>query len=69
MSEGVRETSCTKCEHREVCAYKDTYLQYLKAFEHFHNGYSDDVSFIGKDDPKCNFFKKKDEAHPREFIC
>ena len=28
MSDGVRETFCTKCLHREVCAYKDTYLRY-----------------------------------------
>ena len=48
MCDGVRETSCTRCEHREVCVYKDKYLQYLKGFEDFHNGYLDDQreSFI-----------------------
>lgn len=65
MCDGVRETSCTRCEHREVCVYKDKYLQYLKGFEDFHNGYLDDVSFIRKDDPKCNFFKKKIDVYPR----
>lgn len=65
MCDGVRETLCTRCAHREVCAYKDTYLQYLKGFEDFHNGYLDDASFIRKDDPKCKFFKKKVDVYPR----
>ena len=28
---GVRETSCTRCAHREVCMYKNDYLNALKA--------------------------------------
>ena len=27
----VRETSCTRCVHREVCMYKNDYLDILKA--------------------------------------
>lgn len=65
MCDGVRETSCTRCEHREVCVYKDKYLQYLKGFEDFHNRYLDDVSFIRKDDPKCKFFLRKSESNFR----
>lgn len=30
MSEGVKETLCTRCEHREVCMYKLDYLNILK---------------------------------------
>lgn len=30
---GVKETMCTCCEHREVCAYKQDYLDILKAVE------------------------------------
>lgn len=33
MSEGVKETLCTSCEHREVCMYKLYYLNILKAVE------------------------------------
>ena len=33
MSEGVKETICTRCEHREVCIYKLDYLNILKAIE------------------------------------
>lgn len=30
MSDGVRETQCTKCAHRHVCKYKDMYLKALE---------------------------------------
>lgn len=30
MSDGVRETQCTKCAHRHVCKYKDIYLRALE---------------------------------------
>ena len=33
MPEGVKETLCTRCEHREVCIYKLDYLNILKAVE------------------------------------
>lgn len=33
MSEGVKETLCTRCEHREVCIHKLDYLNILKAVE------------------------------------
>ena len=28
---GVRETSCARCVHRDVCMYKNDYLDILKA--------------------------------------
>lgn len=62
MSDGVRETFCTKCLHREVCAYKDTYLRYLETLVKFNNEYSDDISFIKKEDPNCKFFSKKSDS-------
>lgn len=65
MCDGVRETLCTRCAHREVCAYKDTYLKYLEEMIKFNNEYSDYISFIEKDDPKCKFFKKKIDVYPR----
>lgn len=33
MSERVKETLCTKCSHREVCIYKQDYLNIIKAVE------------------------------------
>lgn len=30
---GVKETLCTRCAHREVCTYKQDYLDVLKAVE------------------------------------
>lgn len=30
---GVKETLCTRCEHREVCAHKQDYLDILEAVE------------------------------------
>ena len=30
---GVRETICTSCIHREVCTYKQMYIDFLKAQE------------------------------------
>lgn len=33
MSERVKETLCTSCEHREVCVHKLDYLNILKAIE------------------------------------
>ena len=33
MPEGVKETLCTRCTHREVCAYKQNFLDIVKAIE------------------------------------
>lgn len=33
MFDEVKETLCTRCAHREVCAYKQDYLDILKAIE------------------------------------
>ena len=30
---GVKETLCTRCAHREVCIYKQDYLDIIKAVE------------------------------------
>lgn len=66
MDGGVRETICTSCVHREVCVYKQTYLEYLGACEKmrgdYPDDYPDDISFIKKSDPVCNFYKKKSDV-------
>ena len=33
MPEGVKETLCTRCEHREVCIHKLDFLNIIKAIE------------------------------------
>lgn len=33
MAEGIKETLCTRCVHKDVCAYKPDYLNILKAVE------------------------------------
>lgn len=31
MSDGVRETPCTRCVHRTVCKHKDNFLKAIQA--------------------------------------
>ena len=33
MIDAIKEASCTLCDHREVCAYKQDYIDILKAVE------------------------------------
>lgn len=33
MSDGVKETLCTSCEHRKVCMYKLDYLLVVKGLQ------------------------------------
>lgn len=61
MDNGSRETRCTICAHREVCAYKHKYLETMKMLEdlffaviHFGDG---DLNFLVFSDPGCKFFK------------
>lgn len=56
MDGGVRETICTNCIHREVCMYKQRYLEYLDEVEKLYSSYRDNyVSFIQKIDPGCQY--------------
>lgn len=65
MSDEVRETLCTRCVHREVCAYKDAYLRYLETLVKFNSEYSDDISFITKEEPNCKFFSRNHDFNLR----
>lgn len=65
MDGGVRETTCTHCIHREVCLYKQTYLEYLRTSEKMYSDYPDDISFIEKTDPNCIHYKKKSDVNLR----
>lgn len=66
LSGAVRETMCTSCIHREVCLYKQTYLEYLRACEKMYEDYPDDISsFIEESDPNCIHYKKKSDVNLR----
>lgn len=52
MPDGVKETLCTRCMHREVCIHKLDYLNILKAIE---NARVSDV----KETPDGGFSSKK----------
>ena len=52
MLEGVKETLCTICAHREVCIHKFDYLNIIKAVENAR------VSVV-KDDSDGGFSSKK----------
>ena len=47
---GVKETLCTRCAHREVCTYKQDYLDILKAVAN---------SSVNKDTPDGKIASKK----------
>ena len=59
----VRETICASCIHRDVCLYKQTYLEYLRACEKMRAEYPEDISFIEKTDPNCIHYKKKSDVN------
>lgn len=50
MSDGVKETLCTLCAHREVCVYKKDYLDILKVVEN---------AAVTKDTPDGKITSKK----------
>ena len=52
MPEGVKETLCTRCAHREVCIHKLDYLNIIKAVENAR------VSVV-KNDSDGGFSSKK----------
>lgn len=69
MSDGVKETLCTRCPHHEVCIYKKDYLDILKAIENATVlRYTSDgkhtskkvinYDFIGDISVGCKYYKK-----------
>lgn len=71
MSEGAKETLCTRCAHREVCMYKLDYLNILKAVENARvssitdtqdGGFSSkkvaDYDFISGISVGCRYYRK-----------
>ena len=83
MSEGVKETLCTSCQHREVCIYKLDYLNILKAVgnarvsdvkETQDGGFSSkkvaDYDFISGISVGCRYYLKRiDTCHYGDSKC
>lgn len=57
MINGVRETSCMGCLHREVCVYRGKYLDMVKHLQEEFVDYMTDEnrSFMAFKDPDCKF--------------
>lgn len=60
MNEGVRETLCSSCGHRDVCAHKDDYLNMVKSLqEMFCKFPENERGFMYLRDPGCKFYLKE----------
>lgn len=74
MSNGVRETPCTSCSHREVCSFKDEFLSAMKAVNEVLVGLPSkdptvactiklrEITWIKPVELTCNHYKKKNEG-------
>lgn len=69
VENGVKETQCTNCTHRKVCAHKGTMMIAIKAVDSLHIGVpipgSDgltnptpihDVEFLEHLEPRCRYY-------------
>lgn len=60
MDGAVRETCCSSCSHRDVCAHKDDYLNMVKSLdEMFYKFPENERSFMRLRDPACKFCSKE----------
>ena len=60
MDGAVRETLCSSCIHRNVCAHKDDYLNMVKSLdEMFYKFPENEREFMYLRDPDCKFYSKE----------
>lgn len=60
MGEGVRETLCSSCSHRDVCTHKDDYLNMVKSLqEMFYKFPENERALMYLRDPGCKFYLKE----------
>ena len=60
MDGAVRETLCSSCSHRNVCALKDDYLNMVKSLrEMFYKLPENERDFMYLRDPDCKFHSKE----------
>lgn len=68
MDGAVRETCCSTCSHRDVCAHKDDYLNMIKSLEEiFYKFPENERAFMRLRDPDCKFYSKE-LAMPRALL-
>ena len=68
MDEAVRETCCSSCSHKDVCAHKDDYLNMIKSLEEmFYKFPENERVFMRLRDPDCKFYSKE-LAMPRALL-
>ena len=76
MPDGVKETLCTRCVHKDVCAYKLDYLNILKAVENARvaevkdeatGGFSStkviDYDFISGISVGCRYYRHRTDTY------
>lgn len=67
MDGGVRETFCSSCSHKNVCAHKNDYLNMVKSLqEMFYKFPKNEIDFMYLRDPVCKFYSKEFIA-PKRF--
>ena len=67
MDGAVRETLCSSCSHRNVCAHKDNYLNMVKSLQGmFYKFPKDEIDFMYLKDPDCKLYSKESRT-PRQF--
>lgn len=60
MDGGLRETLCSSCGRRDVCAYKDDYLNIAKSLQEVFCKFPEsDRGFMYLRDPDCRFYSKE----------
>lgn len=64
MSDGVKETLCTRCIHRQVCLIKERYLGFQKKVDNLYEMFKSeetielfhDTSFIKPIELNCRYY-------------
>lgn len=60
MDGEVRETCCSTCSHRDVCAHKEDYLSTIKFLDElFYKLPENERAFMRLRDPDCKFYSKE----------
>ena len=60
MDGAVRETLCSSCSHRDVCAHKNDYLNMVKSLQEvFYKFPENEREFMYLRDPDCKFYSKE----------
>lgn len=68
MDGEVRETCCSTCSLRDVCAHKEDYLAMVKSLDDiFYKFPENERTFMRLRDPDCKFYSKK-LAMPRALL-